>query len=75
MSRGDDNSRYLTLGKPGAIIGQVTFRKLLASVLILASQESQVMPSASNVDAVLAAAPLNKIFRTHFTHFFLQNYR
>ena len=48
----------LTLGKPGAIIGQVTFPKHLASELILASQKSQVMLSASNVDAVLAAAPL-----------------
>jgi hypothetical protein len=57
VSRGVAENRFLTLAKPGVIVGEPTLRKTMSSELIVQAQESQVIPSASNIAEILATAP------------------
>jgi hypothetical protein len=57
-SRGTDTSRFLTLAKPGAIIGEPTLRKLLVSEVVAQGAESHKIVASANVDDVLASAPV-----------------
>jgi hypothetical protein len=58
LSRGVELSRYITLAKPRAIIGEASLRRKLASEVILQSKESEIIPTAASVDVVLASAPV-----------------
>ena len=46
------------MAKPGAILGEATLRRQLASEAILQGKEIEVIPESENVDAVLASAPV-----------------
>ncbi len=58
ISRDGDSGRYLTLAKPGAIIGEPTFRRLIASELVDQGQASRIIPASQNVEEELASDPL-----------------
>jgi len=55
-SQGSDKGRFLTIAKPGTIIGEPTFRKLLASEVINQCKASEEITASANVDAVLASS-------------------
>jgi hypothetical protein len=57
-SRGTDTSRFLTLAKSGAIIGEPTLCKLLVSEVVAQGAESHKIVASANVDDVLASAPV-----------------